>query len=145
MRTALVLFVAFFFSLYGSAQSLYKFKKGSKEGFINGTGNVVVSPIYDDVDDFSENYAKVKIGSKYGYINSNGEEVIAIKYLRGTAFKEGLAAVKDESGWHYIDKKGEVKYDEKCNCDCVSRPQLHPGCHGGSDTKVRGERRGGGA
>ena len=80
MRIAFLLSFSFSISIF-FAQDLYKFKKGNKEGFIDASGNIVISPIYDDVDDFSENLAKVKIGSKYGYINLKGEQVVAIKYL----------------------------------------------------------------
>ena len=72
MRITIICFLVSLFSLSGVSQELYKFKKGSKEGFINKSGEVMISAIYDDVDDFSENLAKVKIGSKYGYVNSKG-------------------------------------------------------------------------
>ena len=65
MRIAVLLFFTLSTS-YFFAQDFYKFKKGNKEGFIDASGNIVISPIYDDVDDFSENLAKVKIGNKYG-------------------------------------------------------------------------------
>ena len=76
----------FIFSLFIAltpiySQELYKIKNGTKEGFINSSGNITIDAIYDDVDDFSEGLAKVKQGSRYGYINTSGKIVIQLTYV----------------------------------------------------------------
>ncbi len=114
-KSLLIVVLLYFVNLLTFGQDLYKFRDGSKEGFINSSGKQVIEPIYDDVDDFHEGLAKVKIKDNFGYINSSGKLIISANYIRGTEFREGLAAVKDDSGWHYTDKQGNVVFNEICN------------------------------
>lgn len=50
-----------------------------KWGFIDRAGHFVINPIYDDVEDFENDFAKVTIGTggqgKIGYINKTGKVI----------------------------------------------------------------------
>jgi hypothetical protein len=97
-------------------------------GFIDGQGNWVIEPKYDDVQaSFSEGLAGVGMGDAYGYINRVGQVVIDLQYSDVVEFSEGLATIRVGGDWSavdyvrggkcgVIDKKGNVvvepKYDD---------------------------------
>lgn len=57
--------------------------------------NVQVDKIkYDEIGNFSEDFAYVRLNDQWGFINTKGEEVIPLKYDNAGDFKEGLALVK---------------------------------------------------
>ena len=90
-------------------------EKGGKWGFINERGLMVVEPVYDQTDFFSEGLAAVKMGEKWGYIDRMGKLVIPPRFDRADRFKHGLAIVivKHMQGSYtdfrqgYIDKSGK--------------------------------------
>ncbi len=55
-------------------------KIDEKWGFINKQGKVIISPIFDYADYFSNEYALVKFNKKFGYINKLGKFVINPKF-----------------------------------------------------------------
>lgn len=89
-----------------------------KYGFINKTGEFVVSPIYDSVSDFHNGIALVERGGQYGFIDQTGKEFIPPQYqtalfisnlLNGESngyFFRDVAAVKKNDKWGFIDKSG---------------------------------------
>ena len=77
-----------------------------KWGYKDEYGNVVIPPIYDRVNDFSEGLASVEKGRKYGYIDKTGKEVIPFIYDSALDFSEGLASVEKDGKWGYIDTTG---------------------------------------
>jgi len=97
---------------------LFEFKEGGKTGLKDKEGNVVVKPIYQYVEAFSEGRAAVaphiinfnSTVSNWGFINKAGDLIIPIKYFKiGDKFKEGRIAVKeyDIGNWAYIDTTGK--------------------------------------
>ena len=66
---------------------------GSKWGYVNAKGEVVIQPKFDSAGAFSEGLAKVEKDKKYGYINESGTVVIAPRYFAGGPFKDGYAWV----------------------------------------------------
>ncbi|MDP4153537.1 MAG: WG repeat-containing protein [Bacillota bacterium] len=95
---------------------LFKFEQNGLWGFMDRGGNVIISPQYNDAEDFSEGLAVVEKGDKYGYINEKGETVIPFQYDEARSFHCGLAGiVKPGDTFHgeppiytvnYIDQKG---------------------------------------
>lgn len=75
----------------------------------------VVSPKYDDANQYSEGMAAVKLNGKWGYIDVTGKEVIAFKYDIAASFYDGMAKVKLNGKCGYIDKSGKdvipLQYD----------------------------------
>ena len=91
-------------------------KNGGKWGYIDETGRVVISYMYEDAGGFSEGLAAVKKGGKWGYIDKTGRLVISYMYDYGYSFSEGMAAVENGGKCGFIDKTGRLivsyKYDE---------------------------------
>ncbi len=101
---------------------------GTRYGFIDTAGRMVIEPQFGLVGQFSEGLAMFGLGGRsaedalYGFINTSGEPVIPPKfdylYYFGSsgmsdearAFSEGLALVTFDHGesWAYIDKNGEI-------------------------------------
>lgn len=81
--------------------------QGLKHGFIDKTGKVAITFIYDDVCDFSEGLALVRMGEKYLFIDTTGNTAIPLDYARAESYNEGVAKVR--TGMHYglIDKTGK--------------------------------------
>ena len=103
---------------------LFPVQQGSKYGFINQRGEMIIEPEYTFAKQFSEGLAEVWVGdfftAKLGFINEEGEMVIEPQYELVKEFSEGLAAFShSKSGpWGYIDKNGEVVMEA-----IYSRPQ----------------------
>lgn len=85
-----------------------------KFGYIDNQGKIIIDPIYERADDFSEGYARVQLTDigKCGYIDSLGNVAIPFIYdgstsiSNGYKFSEGLVAVKFNNLWGYINYKG---------------------------------------
>lgn len=90
-------------------------KIGKKYGFIDRTGNYLISPRFDGAGPFSEGLAVAKIegdfNGKWGYIDKTGKYAIKPQFDAAGPFSEGLAAVNiggDINGkWGFIDKSGK--------------------------------------
>ena len=98
-------------------EELIPMRVGSKWGYINLDGHMIINPQFDDAKPFSEDLAAVKIDGKYGYINKGGDIVIDAQYeeTQDPSFKTGYAIVKLNKKYGIIDKNGkyiaEAKYD----------------------------------
>lgn len=81
-----------------------------KYGYINHDGKMVVSPIFDNANPFSEGLAKVKQGNKFGFIDKAGKWVICDSILKPeTPFINGMAVVSNSDGlMGAIDKSGKI-------------------------------------
>lgn len=109
-----------------------------KEGYINGTGKIVVNPQFDAVTEFSEGFAAVKVGDKWGYINAQGAITIQPRWKSNDGwvpavmpFHEGFAVVTEYAGWGVLDDSNYWTY----NCGYINRkgeyvvpPRLRQSC-----------------
>lgn len=82
-------------------------------GYIDCDGNVVIPPIYEIAEDFSEGLACVAElgwGKGYKFIDTNGEVVISLKdgIVVCGYFHEGLCVVEVDGKSGYIDKTGAM-------------------------------------
>lgn len=85
--------------------------KDGKWGFINQKGEVVVSPQYAEVKNFSDGLAAVKTSSgRWGFIDTTGKMVISVKYSDVSSFSNGRADVCLNGAWQIIDKHGKLVY-----------------------------------
>ena len=96
-------------------EGMGRVKLHDKTGFVNGSGKLVLTPKFDETEQFSDGLVAVK-NEKWGYADKSGNIVIDYKYDETTPFYEGLAAVKYGEKWGFIDKKGkwavQPSYDE---------------------------------
>lgn len=83
-------------------------------GFIDETGEMVIDPIYEDVDRFTQDVklACVQANGKWGAIDVNGTEMIKPKYsLLNGFFSVGgnsLSILEEKGKYGIIDRKGKV-------------------------------------
>lgn len=111
----------------GSSNSgnLYPIQDGSKWGYVNEKGKMVIEPEYDSAYGFYEELAAVVKDNKMGYINNKGEYVIepqfelppesrAYDFFYSSNFKDGIARVYTGSinSCIYIDKTGKNIFDK---------------------------------
>lgn len=94
-------------------------KKGSKYGYVDKNGKIVINPEFDLATEFSEGLAAVmifitdtnsKLGytNKLGYIDKTGKMVIKPQFDLAADFSEGLAAIMIGGKFGYIDKTGKI-------------------------------------
>jgi len=99
-------------------------------GFIDRTNKVIISPIYDYADGFSEGLALVgKYNEfkemKFGFVDSTGKLVIPLMYSKIlSSFKEGLALIepadRSEFSYAFINRQNEIVI--KLKPGLMSRP-----------------------
>src|SRR5574344_135538 len=109
-RLASISTILFFLVVLSSkiAMAQTVFKEGTKYGYKETNGKVLIKPLYDLAYEFGENgIAMVKKGDKIGFVNHRGEEIVPPKYSLAGSFSEGLAAVAIGDLWGYIDVNGK--------------------------------------
>lgn len=75
-------------------------------GFKNKQGDIIINPIYEYADNFSNGLALVRDNGRFGFINKNGEIVIDIIYENAMSFSNDKALVLLKKREFYIDKNG---------------------------------------
>lgn len=101
---------ATFISVIASAQTkLFPIEIKGKFGYMDQTGKMIIQPMYDYADDFSENLAVVALHNLPCVINQNNIRIIDTNiYQFISAFSEGLSSVIDfKKKKFYINSKGE--------------------------------------
>jgi hypothetical protein len=93
--------------------TLFPARCGSKWGFIDKTGHVVIDFRYEDAWDFRDGMAPVRTGGQWGYIDESGSAVIPPQFgdiwLLLDAFSEGLAPRHNGNSLvGFIDKSGTL-------------------------------------
>lgn len=93
-----------------------------KYGYIDETGKMVINPMFESAEAFSEGLAGVCVGhacyysrpsdkpkedGKWGFIDKTGAIVIPPQFKHVNVFHEGLAAVSIGDKWGFIDKTGK--------------------------------------
>lgn len=79
---------------------------GTRYGFIDKTGQMVIDPTFNGVGAFNENLAPAKIDKKWGYIKQNGEFAIEPKFKDASSFSNGRAFVIEKK-FQMIENNGE--------------------------------------
>lgn len=84
---------------------------GSKWGFVNPKGELVIEPAFEAAENFHNQLAKVVLNGKVGYIGADGLFRITADYLDGTTFFEDKAYVVGPGETpRCIDKTGRVLF-----------------------------------
>lgn len=107
---ALVLSAALFLSALparalparGYQEGLAPTGEGGLWGFVDSAGKVVISPIYDSVDDFSLGLATVELKGKLGVIRPDGEYLLRPEYDSLLSVDYGLYIARKGGEWGVV-------------------------------------------
>jgi hypothetical protein len=94
----------------GPVEGMYKvsiWNDKEKWGFLDNTGNEVVSCKFDKAEYFSEDVAAICLDHKWGFIDKTGKLVIPLKYASAGSFENGLAPVSINNKSGYINHHGD--------------------------------------
>lgn len=109
---------------------LIRIKTESGWGFMDQTGQTVISCQYADALDFSSGLAAVKTSKGWGYINTAGKFVIEPQFMSAQSFNQyGTAEVESLNGWHVIDKNCAIVYfigQDILETEEVADPMISP-------------------
>jgi hypothetical protein len=84
-------------------------KSVNKYGYLDSEGNVVVEPMYDYANPFSEGIAGVDLDGKVMLIDRDGNIILKKDFPRMKKFSEGLAVFYHKDGkCGYIDRTGQI-------------------------------------
>ena len=100
------------FSFIDSKTELVAFRhKDGLWGYINLSGDVVISADYQLADTFQDGVAGVQKDGFYGVIDSYGEIVLPFKYERLWVGDSNMFAVKKDDKWEFVNSVGERVID----------------------------------
>lgn len=77
-------------------------KVGTKWGFINKDGEMIIEPMYEDARSFSNGYAAVKMNGKWGFINAQNELKIEYQFTDAKDFNEGGCVLVKGDKWQML-------------------------------------------
>lgn len=107
------------FSMYSNhllaqveSDDLYPVNIGNKWGYINGSGEIVISPSFKSVGKFVKGLAPARLEGTYGYINTEGELMIQPMFDYASEFSQGLARVWKNNDCYFIDEEGLIVIKE---------------------------------
>lgn len=102
-------------------------------GYVDRSGQTVITPAYDEADSFSEGLARVRRGGMNGYIDAEGRQVLPFKYARSGRLRQGLIWFQCNTGIYnsgYMDRTGKqvlpCKYQEAADfaADGLARARM---------------------
>lgn len=94
--------------------------EGGKWGYVKDNGEILIKPMYDDIEYFNKfNIAKTKKGKVYGWVSRYGQELIKPEYTEIGELIDGMARVckggkigksgQLENGkWGFVDDGGRI-------------------------------------
>lgn len=97
----------------GETSPLFIIWQKNKMGFMDSTGKIVISPIYDWVENFNEGRAIITVNDKKGFIDETGLIIAEPKFDNAMDFHNGHARVQLGLKWGFIDKAGALIIEPK--------------------------------
>ncbi len=110
-RNGKILFYFDIWDNFSNGLALFKTNSNmpdSRIGYIDKTGNVVISAQYHFGTNFLEGLACVSKEKGFGYIDTEGNAKIDFVFDGCQVFSEGLAAVRVADKYGFIDKSGKM-------------------------------------
>ena len=92
---------------------VFYFEKDGKFGFYNIKGEKITKPIYDEVWNVANGFAKVKLDNKFGFIDKNGKVAINLIYDEASNFLDNYALVRKGNVFYKIDTAGHETQIDK--------------------------------
>jgi hypothetical protein len=84
--------------------------ENGKTGFRDLDGKIIIKPIYDNAEMFSEGLSTVQLGKKYGLIDETGKYVLPLRDLEYLgSVHNGLASFRANEKYGFIDTSGREK------------------------------------
>ena len=144
-----------------STPILLPVKVSGKWGYVNGSGQLVINPQFDEAEEFYEGRARICLGKDcdiwnistnkgtdylWGFINTSGKVVITPQYQFETLFHEGLAAVctgdcssspTKPHSHGYIDREGKLVIPVQFGDAYAFRESLAQVCVGTCDYNAK--------
>lgn len=140
-------------NVFQSADStpiLLPVKVSGKWGYVNGNGQLVINPQFDNADEFEEGRARICLGkscdmytfdsdSLWGFIDTSGKVIVTPQCQSESRFSEGVASVctgdcssnpKTPHSWGYIDREGKVVIPMQFGLTWIFRESLAGVCVG---------------
>lgn len=90
------------FTVRGYQEGTAQVEEGGLWGFVDSAGKVVISPIYDSVDDFSLGLATVELKGKLGVIRPDGEYLLRPEYDSLLSVDYGLYIAQKGTKWGVV-------------------------------------------
>jgi len=90
---------------------------GSRWGYVNSEGKLVIPPRFEAAGAFSEGLAGVRENGRCGFIDATGEYAVYPEFAAVQPYSEGLAPVVLTTRWGYIDRTGAFRINplfEEC-------------------------------
>jgi len=88
-------------------------KIADKWGVISINEEIIVEPIFDNLNSFNEGIAVFEKNGEYGLIDSTGSIVLNTKYAKIRDMSEGLAAFEVNGKWGFMDRYGKTIIEPK--------------------------------
>jgi len=107
-RHSLLLAVLLLASPAGAASNLYPVRAGTRCGFMDRSGKLVLEARYESAGVFGGGLASVWLKGKGAYIDASGRLVIPCTFDVAGDFHEGRAVVRIGERYAYIDRNGKV-------------------------------------
>lgn len=94
--------------------------EGGKWGYVKDNGEILIKPVYDDIEYFNKfNIAKTKKGKVYGWVSRYGKELIKPEYTEIGELIDGMARVckggkigksgnLENGKWGFVDDGGRI-------------------------------------
>ncbi|MFI5222517.1 MAG: WG repeat-containing protein [Bacteroidia bacterium] len=86
---------------------------GYRFGFIDKTGKLAISFIYEDADDFENGVTRVKLKNKFGLINTKGETILNAEFGNIGKFYEEKAWFEKNGKYGYLGLNGKIIIEPK--------------------------------
>jgi len=94
--------------IWSCSEDMIKISKNGKYGCMDKEENIIVPPIYDEIQGFENGLAIVILNDKYGVINKKGEIIIPIIYRKIHKWGDDAFSIETDSfEKKYFNVKGE--------------------------------------
>jgi hypothetical protein len=99
--------------------------EGSKIGFVDKGGYVIVEPKFSLILDFHDDIAVFQSEAMHGYVDKKGQIIVEAQFnhFEFADFSEGLVAVKKEGKWGFINKTGKFVIEPQFSFFAYTNPQ----------------------
>ncbi|MBS0011931.1 MAG: WG repeat-containing protein [Bacteroidales bacterium] len=87
---------------------LFKKNRDQLWGLVNADEDWLITPVFEDIKNFSEGLAPVKINDRWGYINREGDIIIEPAYDDAFVFAHGLGCIEKNGRYGCGNTSGQM-------------------------------------